>query len=454
MLRISLLFIHLALMSLPVLSQVGDEDENATMSLKAAIELGLENSRSLKKAYLDETSAKYQRNEVRGAGLPQLSAYGDYNNFINVFPQAVPGGLFGPGEPGSIDVIALGVPHSLRGGLQANQLIYNSAFFIGLKAAKTAEDFYKVLSSQTEEEVIYEISKNYLGATQMALQKENLLANIDQLHGLEEILQAQVENDMARKIDLNRIKVNLSTLESDLENLEIDIFQSISYLKLVMGIPIDYPLTLDKSEAYSDKIIGSFAMLDFELSDRKDIQALDFQKQLLDYEFRSIRAANHPSLVAFGDLNRNAFSTSFDFLSQSKMWYQGFIIGLKLEVPIFDGFVNRSKAAQSKVKMQQLQEDRSMAEEAAAMEYNNASKKYYNSIRTLKALEENLALSNEILEETKLLYKESLSPLTDLLDAESVQRQAQSSYNNQLIQVQIAQVEILKSTGKIKNILL
>src|SRR5690606_18196053 len=66
-----------------------------TLTLKETIQIGLENNRSYKKALLDEDRAKYQRNEIRGAGLPQVSAYGNYNYFIDVFPQAVPGGIFG-----------------------------------------------------------------------------------------------------------------------------------------------------------------------------------------------------------------------------------------------------------------------------------------------------------------------------------------------------------------------
>ena len=423
-----------------------------TLDLKACLLLGLENSRSIKKALMDEESAGYYRNEVRASGLPQISAYGNYNNFIDVFPQAVPGGLFGPGEPDEVQVIALGVPQSLQAGVSVNQLIFSSSYLIGLKAAKTSEEFYKTLSQQTEEQVIYDIAMNYLGVTQMELQRENLNANVDQLKGLERILEAQVANDLVRKVDLNRVKVNLSTLESEMENLETEIFRGLSYLKLIMGIPVDTPLELEKSEVNPESI-SNFQLADLDPERRKDIQILDIQKTLYDYEYKNIKSTNHPSLVGFADINRNSFSTSFDFLSQSKVWYQGSLIGLKLQVPIFDGFAVKSRAAQSKVRQQQLLIDRDQAMDAAKMEYNNATKKYFNALQTLRANEENLILAEDVLKETTLLFKEGLSPLTDLLEAESTQRQAKSNYNNQLIQVRIAQLEILKSSGQITRII-
>lgn len=421
-----------------------------TLTLKESIEIGLTNSRSLKKAILDEEKAKYSREEVRGAGLPQLSVYGQYNNFLDVFPQAVPGGIFG-GEPNSLQVISLGVPQSLKAGAQLNQLIFSNSYLIGLKAAKTGEEFYRILAMQTEEAVIHDISMNYLGTIELELQQEALLANIDQLTELQKILQSQYENDFARKVDLNRVKVNLTAVQSELENLKIAIYQRQGYLKLLMGVPVETPITLDHSVAKLG--MDEFKVGGFNPFDRKDIQLLGVQQQLYEYEFKNIKSQHLPQLVGFADFNKNAFSQNFDFMSEGKSWYQGFLIGLKLEIPIFDGLQTRSKAAQSKVNAQQLSLDRIQAEDAAVLEYRTAVNKYYSSQTTLEALSENLALANDVVKDSYLLYKEGLSPLTDLLQAETTQRVAQSNYNKQLIQVRISQLEILKSTGQITNLI-
>lgn len=423
------------------------------LTLKESIKIGLENNRTLKKAILNEEKAKYQRNEIRGAGLPQLSAYGQYNNFLDVFPQAVPGGIFG-GDPNEIQVISLGVPQSLKAGFELNQLLFSNSYLIGLKAAKTGEEFYRILAQQSEEDVIYEISMNYLGVIQLELQKENLQANIDQLESLEKILQSQYDNDLARKVDLNRVKVNLTTIKSEQENLNIAIYQREGYLKLLMGIPINTVINLDQSVANVDQKVKKFQVRDFNILDRKNIQVLGMQEQLYKYEYKNIKAANQPQLVGFADFNKNAFSQDFDFLNQNRVWYQGFLIGVRLQIPIFDGMQTKYKAAQSKVNAQQLNLDRLQAEDAAELEYKNAINKYYNSLSTLESLDGNLDLADDVFKETTLLYKEGLSPLTDLLNAETTQREAQTNYTNQIIQVRIAQLEILNSSGKISTLLL
>lgn len=451
MLRKYLIYAWVFILPFSLSAQSTEEKSSDKLSLKEAIEIGLKNNRNLQKAMLDEDKARFQRHEIRGAGLPQFSAYGNYNNFLEVFPQAVPGGIFG-GNPDEIQVIALGVPQSLRAGFQLSQLIYSNSYLIGLKAARTGEEFYRLLAQQSEENVIHEIALNYLGTTQLHLQRESLLATIDQLSGLEKILQAQVQNDLARKVDLNRVTVNLIAVQAELENLDIVIFQRESYLKLIMGIPIDTEIALDLEVANNKETLLPLSTSGFDAKDRKDLQLIGLQEKLYNYEFKNIKAAQQPQLVGFADWNRNAFSQQFDFLTNGKVWYQGFLIGLKLEVPIFDGLQTRNRAAQTKVKLAQLDLDLEQAEQGAELEYLSATNKYRNSINTLLALDKNLKLSEDVLRETKLLYQEGLSPLTDLLQAETSNRQAQTNYNNQLIQVKISQLEILKSTGQIKNL--
>ena len=171
------------LMALPIFLSAQQTDHEP-LTLKESVEIGLQNNRTLKNALLDEEKAGYQRKEIIGSGLPQVNVSGGYNNFINVFPQALPGGFFGDSEPGSVDVIAFGVPQSLKVGASVNQLLFSSSYLVGLKAAKTSEQFFRLLSQQTEEDVIYDISMNFLGTLQLELQKENLQANIDKHPGL------------------------------------------------------------------------------------------------------------------------------------------------------------------------------------------------------------------------------------------------------------------------------
>ncbi|GGF22447.1 TolC family protein [Echinicola rosea] len=428
--------------------------DGEVLTLQESIQLGLKHNTEIKKAQLDEDAADHQRKEITGTGLPQVDAYGDYNNFLDVYPQAIPGGVLDPNsDPSDINVIAFGVPQSVKAGVQVSQLIFSQSYLVGLKAAKTSEEFYQLMTRMTEEDIIYDVALNYYSVISTELQMDNLQANHDQLKRLEEIIRSQYENDLARKVDYNRVKVNLTTLETEMDNLEIAIEQRKNYLKLVMGIPVNTEIELAPYD-FSDKSLPLQALqMDPDLGQRYDLKVLEKQQELNDLNVDNIKSGYYPTLSAFADVNYNAFSSEFDFLSTGHVWYRGALVGLKLSVPIFDGFQKKHKIAQARVEGQKIKYDQYMAEQNAEAEYLNAVKKLNNSIKSLKAQESNLELSEDVFKQTGQLYREGLSPLTDLLDAETSLRQARSSYYRQVINVKTAEADLYKSTGQIEKII-
>lgn len=428
------------------------ERAEITMDLEQVVQTALANNISIQKTYLDQRSAAYQRKEIIGNGLPQLRGYGNYNNFIDIFPQAIPGGLFDPSQdPNTITVLNFGVPQSLKAGLEVTQLIYSHSYIVGLKAAKTSEEYYHLLSMQTEEDIIYDVTLNFYKVKAAELQAENLKSNLDRLGRLNAIISSQVENDLARKVDLNRIKVNMTTLETQLDNVDIGIEQGINYLKLLMGIPMESHIKLEAFDFDVDYAVEPYAYDYNDIYSRPEFKVLDKVNDLKNLDIKNIRAGYVPTLAAFFDLNYNAFSTEFDFLNRSHNWYRGALFGLQLNVPIFDGFQRKNKIAQAKIQSGKLVIDRQNLNDAAMAEFMTATKKLDNSIKGLYAQRDNLKLSEEVMGQTEQLYKEGLSPLTDLLDAELALREARSSYYSQAVNVKTAQADLLKSTGRIKE---
>lgn len=428
--------------------------DGEVLTLQRCIELGLKHNTEIKKARLDEDAAAYQRKEITGTGLPQVDAYGNYNNFLDVYPQAVPGGFLNPdSDPNGIDVISFGVPQSLKAGVQVSQLIFSQSYLVGLKASRTSEEFYRLLTQMTEEDIIYDVALNYYSVLSTQLQMDNLKANHDQLKRLESIIKSQYENDLARKVDYNRVKVNLTTLETEMDNMEIIIEQRTNYLKLVMGLPVQLQVGLAPYDFENKSLPLQALQLDDDISQRYDLQVLDKKQELNGLNIKNIKSGYYPTLSAFADVNYNAFSNEFDFISTGHEWYRGSLIGLKLSIPIFDGFQKRNRVAQARIESEKIGYDHYMAEQNAHAEFLNAQKKLRNSIRSLQAQESNLDLAEDVFKQTGQLYREGLSPLTDLLDSETSLRQARSSYYRQVIAVKTAEADLYKSQGQIEKIL-
>ena len=128
------------------------------------------------------------------------------------------------------------------------------------------------------------------------------------------------------------------------------------------------------------------------------------------------------------------------------------MVGIQLNIPIFDGNQKKNKIAQARMQSEKLKHDQYLAEQNAQATYLNAAKKMNNSLKSLEAQQSNLVLSETVFDQTNQLYREGLSPLTDVLDSETALREARSAYFNQIINVKTAEAELYQSIGQIEKI--
>ena len=151
------------------------------LTFQESIQYALEQSEEIKKARYDEEIGEQQIKEVKGSGLPQLSATGSFDYYPSLPTQIFPGVLVG--QEGDIPV-QFGKDFNVSGGIQLTQLLFNKSFFVGLEAAKSTQDLYRLRTEMAEEEVIYNVSASYLQILQTQEQFETIEANLDRLEQL------------------------------------------------------------------------------------------------------------------------------------------------------------------------------------------------------------------------------------------------------------------------------
>jgi len=175
---------------------------------------------------------------------------------------------------------------------------------------------------------------------------------------------------------------------------------------------------------------------------------------LYDLERKSYSSGYFPTLSAFANYTYTGQSNKFFLSSESNpISFDIASIGLKLSIPVFDGFSKSAQIQQSKIRRMKTERDMLFTRQQANMEFENANKSYETSYASYLAQKENVALANSVYDVTLQNYNEGVSPLTDLLQAESSRIQAQSQLIESLLKVKQAEVNLLKSKGEIKNLL-
>ncbi|RZK53743.1 MAG: TolC family protein, partial [Pedobacter sp.] len=278
--------------------------------------------------------------------------------------------------------------------------------------------------------------------------------NIKNVKVIEKIINNQYENGLAKKIDVDRIKVNLTNLETQREQVSNAITQLENQLKFSMGMPVNNEIILPATELTEVTQLPVFTD-SIGLANRTEIKLLNNQDKLLSLQRKAYVAEYYPSLALTGNYTYSSQANGFDFLTSnaSAIGFGSSAIGLTLKVPIFNGFLTRSKIRQADVDIAKAKEDRKETTNSLNMAYENAKIQLRNSLNTIKAQKKNAELADEIYRSTQNNYNNGLATLTDLLDTESSLTEAQNSYTQALLNYKIAEIQLIKSNGNIKSLI-
>lgn len=422
--------------------------EEYNFNLREALQYGLENSIPIRQAMLDRNKADHMVGEVRASGLPQISGEGKYQNFPNLPTQLLPGEIVG--QPGTQIPVQFGTTNTMAGTINASQLIYSQQFMTGLRAAKTSRELYDLMQIKSEEDVIYQVSNAYYNVLELKAQVNVLDSNVSRLTHLEELMEIQYQNDLVTQTDLGRIRVNKMNLQTQLQSLRIALEQQKNYLKLLMGMNIETPLTLREPEDIQEV---SLRALQYQKEKPIELEIIDSQLELNDLNRRSIAAEYAPTLSVFGQQSWQAQRNEWDFFDPNGLWFQQTVIGVQLSVPIFDGLSKHHRIQQAEIEIERLSLDQVNAERQFDMQFENAKEQLTNSLASVEAQRDNRELAKDVYDQTQMLYKEQVVGLTDLLDAEQSYREAERSFFTELLKFRKSELDLLKAQGQLQQII-
>src|SRR5690606_20957591 len=120
---------------------------------------------------------------------------------------------------------------------------------------------------------------------------------------LEKTTENQFNLGLAKKIDLDRIRVNKGNLRAQYEQLEYAVTQQENLLKYYMGMPIAQPIVIPETEVnkLESEAVVSLANGTFNVEQLVDYQVLKRQEDLLGLQRKSYVAEYYPTLSISGN---------------------------------------------------------------------------------------------------------------------------------------------------------
>lgn len=421
------------------------------LTLKAAISYALENKADAKKAKLEIENNGYQIEEIRSRALPQISASGSliYNPVLQT--NVLDGAMFG--QPGQSIQVAFGQKWTSGAGVSLTQTLFDQSVFTGLRAAQTTREFYQINNQLTEEQIIERVANNYYSVYVLRERLTLLDSNYVNTTKVRNIVKGQFDNGLAKKIDLDRIIVKMSNIDTDREQVRNQVQLQENALKFYMGMPIETKIEIPRTEFEVTPQVLTEAP---NTANRTEFLLMKKQEELLEFQKTAVKAGYYPtlSLVAgYNYLGQGPEVPLFAKPADGVYWSDYSSVGLNLKVPIFTGFGTRAKVRQADVDIRIQQEDIKDTQLSLDLEYINAKTQIENNIITITNQKENMSLAAEILKNTKNNYLQGLASLTDLLDAENASLEAQNNYTRAVLAYKIAEITLIKTKGELKTLL-
>ena len=217
-----------------------------------------------------------------------------------------------------------------------------------------------------------------------------------------------------------------------------------------MGMPVQEELKIaELLESNPSPQLANGLQLEYNTT----LRLLHKQQELTGLELQSVRDGYFPTLSAFASYNWQGQSSQLFSKDNAINTFSTGMWGLSLNVPIFDGFQKRNKIQQIHVQQQQLGLNFRQASNLTQMEFHNATEQLRQSQTLISQQEENMKLAEELYGITALSYQEGVAPLTELLNAETSLKEAQTQYLTATLQKKLAELDHLKTSGELARLI-
>lgn len=420
-------------------------DTVAHFSLQEAIDYAQNHSSSILNAKLDQDIAGNTVRQTIAIGLPQLSGNANFQDFLKVPTNLLPGDFFG--QPGTLVPVKFGVKYQSSAGLELNQKVFDGTYIVGLQASRTYKELSIKNLKRSRIETAVAVSKAYYSVLvsneQLSLLDANLLRLKKSFHDTE----ALFKNGFVEKIDVDRLTVLNNNLETERENVIRLLTLNVNLLKFQMGMSIQSKLTL------KDSISGLQVEHMLSASDtatyqnRIEYSLLETQKKLNELDLKRYKSLYLPTLSAFGNTSESFQSNSFSDLFDRS--FPTTVIGLRLAVPIISGGMKIYQVRNAKLEILKTQNNLNNLKNGINLEVEQAQTTYMNGLKSLENQKRNMELAQEVLGVTKIKYEQGVGSSIEVTTAETSLKESQNNYINALYDLLINKVNMDKALGRI-----
>jgi outer membrane protein TolC len=383
--------------------------QDIKLDVDTAVSLALRNNLGLKSDRIDLITKKRAKQNSWNEFLPSVS---------------LGAGLSGSG--GSRPVSSSS-PWDLSASITAS-LPLSAANIYSMKSTRLSYEAETISLEDTEKKLVRDVKAAFYNLIVLKQKISLIEQNIETAQKRYDQAKANYESGIISELTMLSAQVTLEALKPDLEEAAVDHEIAEMQFKQALGLDRDTPLSIEGSIEPKTLELEAGKLSQTHLENRLDIKALLKELEILETQKKLVGAEEYTPTLSLSYAFRAGVSDPFraDWGSAGS-WNDSSTVGISLSLPL-DGLIPGSS---SRVKILEIDDsiEKNRIElvqkrELAEVEIETIVMRLKKSIRTSKALEQNVALAQKTYNLAENQYNAGVGGLMEVEDAYNALQEA------------------------------
>lgn len=397
-------------------AQESAPNQKIMLTVEQATAQALANQPLIQQAQATVAAARARVGEAQSAYYPRVSATGSYNHVLP--DETITFGALGSFSLVPVDIFDFNVGASVV-------IFQFGKTEVQVKLAESGVSAAQIGLEQIRTSLAYQTAQGFYTVLFLTRQLEAVDSQMQNLQEHLAITRLKAQTGSATRYDELATEVRISALQSQRIDAENQLTKQSIGLKQLLGLPADAALDLvggfpSPSAAGQD---GTQLLADA-LTHRNDVKQAVEGEGAAELNRRLATNGAWPSLSAHGALGyKNGILTASNLNINALQF--NWVVGLQLNVPIFQGFLIARMGEEAEKKIAAARENTLAVKQSAATQVMQAMQDVEAGRRQIQSAEAQLAQAQEMLQVVKLQYDLGMLTNLEYLDAQAALERAQ-----------------------------
>lgn len=410
--------------------------DSLIITLEQAIEIALEESNSVKIADLTIEKSGYAKKGTYAALYPNITASGSYQRTLKKQVMAMDFG-------GQSMEISVGKWNNVNAGVSASMPLINAQLWQALKLSALDVEIAVEQARSSKIAMISQVKQSFY-AVLLAQQVYDVYSNVYENAAKNfEHTEHLYNTGKASEYEYLRAQVNVKNAEPSVYSSLMAIDLAIWQLKAVMGVDLSEKIGVaGEIDQYKEVMMSYNTCNEVSLENNSTLAQLQLQSQQLERTIKMTKYQYIPTLAASFSYNYIAMGDDFQF-----KWNPYSVVGLSLNIPIFDGFAKRNSIRQYKSTHDILQLNIEDTERNLRIALKNYENQIATCMKNYNAAESTLEVAQRSYDIAEKMYELGKATLLELNDAQLALVQAQLTMSQAVYNFMVTKASIEELAG-------